>query len=121
MATRRSRLPAELTSFVGRELEITTLRGLLPKSRLVTLTGVGGSGKTRLALQVASELELGYRDGAVFVELATLADGHYIAEADLSAGASKSVTSYAPANWERLGALKRQHDPEDLFYTYLGL
>ena len=47
--------------------------------------------------------------------------GHYIAEADLSAGASKSVTSYAPANWERLGALKRQHDPEDLFYTYLGL
>jgi FAD/FMN-containing dehydrogenase len=47
--------------------------------------------------------------------------GHYIAEADLSAGASKSITSYAPANWERLAALKRQHDPDDLFYTYLGL
>ena len=45
MAGLRSEIPVELTSFVGREGEITGLKEMLPKSRLVTLTGVGGSGK----------------------------------------------------------------------------
>jgi hypothetical protein len=47
-------LPAELTSFVGREHEVAEVRALLAGSRLVTLTGTGGCGKTRLALQVVA-------------------------------------------------------------------
>jgi FAD/FMN-containing dehydrogenase len=46
--------------------------------------------------------------------------GHYIAEADLMAGPAKSATAYAPANWERLAALKRKLDPDDVFHTFLG-
>jgi len=47
--------------------------------------------------------------------------GHYVAEADLAAGPSRSTRSFAPENWERLGELKRRHDPENVFHTYLGL
>ena len=67
-------LPAERSSFVGREEEIATIRKLLPGHRLVTLTGIGGSGKTRLALQVGAQ-ELGdFPDGVFFVNLAPLSD-----------------------------------------------
>ena len=52
-------LPAELTSFVGRRGELAEVRRLLAGSRLVTLTGVGGVGKTRLALRAAAELRTG--------------------------------------------------------------
>ncbi|MCA1846503.1 MAG: ester cyclase, partial [Actinobacteria bacterium] len=47
--------------------------------------------------------------------------GHYVAEADLAAGPSRSTRSFAPENWERLGALKRRHDPDNVFHSYLGL
>jgi len=47
--------------------------------------------------------------------------GHYVAEADLLAGASRSVRSFAPSNWQRLQDLRRRHDPDGLFHTYLGL
>src|SRR5207248_1271504 len=56
------------------EREITELERLLSTSRLVTLTGAGGVGKTRLALQVAKELAPGYPDGAWLVDLASLSD-----------------------------------------------
>ena len=56
-------LPAELTSFVGRRGELAAVRRLLAGSRLVTLTGVGGVGKTRLALRAAVELRRAFRDG----------------------------------------------------------
>jgi predicted ATPase len=68
-------LPLQLTSFIGREQEITDLGKLLAtEARLVTLTGPGGSGKTRLALAVASGLVEAFEDGVWWVELASLSD-----------------------------------------------
>ncbi len=67
-------LPAPLTSFVGRQREIAEIKQLLGTTRLLTLTGSGGVGKTRLALQVASTLLGDYRDGVRLVELGTLDD-----------------------------------------------
>ena len=60
----------QLTSFVGREDQIAEVRGLLADNRLVTLTGAGGSGKTRLAIQIASE----FGDGVRYVDLAPITD-----------------------------------------------
>jgi predicted ATPase/DNA-binding NarL/FixJ family response regulator len=65
-------LPAEVTSFVGRRHEIADVKRLLSGSRLVTLTGVGGVGKTRLAYRVAGELWRAFPDGGWLVELAEL-------------------------------------------------
>lgn len=67
-------LPVQRTSFVGREKEMAEVRRLIDSHRLVTLTGPGGTGKTRLALQVASELLESYEDGVWLVELAALSD-----------------------------------------------
>ena len=67
-------LPTQLTSFVGREEQIAEIRQLLARTRLVTLTGPGGTGKTRLALQVAAETLTDYRDGCFFVDLAPITD-----------------------------------------------
>ena len=69
-----SNLPVRLTSFVGREQEIAAVRRALGETRLLTLTGAGGCGKTRLALRVADELLWAYPHGIWFVELAALAD-----------------------------------------------
>jgi predicted ATPase/DNA-binding SARP family transcriptional activator len=66
-------LPPELTSFVGRERELTEVRGYLGDHRLVTITGVGGAGKTRLARRVAEESLEGFDGGSWLVELAPLA------------------------------------------------
>ncbi len=65
-------LPAQISSYVGREREISEIKELLRKNRLVTLTGAGGSGKTRLALRVAKELGESYPDGVWLVELANI-------------------------------------------------
>jgi predicted ATPase/class 3 adenylate cyclase len=71
---RPNNLPLQLTSFVGRESEIADTVRLLTDHRLVTLTGPGGTGKTRLALAVAAELLPSFADGAFFVDLAPIAD-----------------------------------------------
>ncbi len=70
----RHNLPASLTSFVGREGALLEIRRLLSMTRLMTLTGTGGSGKTRLALEVARELVGVYPDGVWLVQLAQLSD-----------------------------------------------
>lgn len=70
----RSNLPAQLTSFVGRERELVEVRRLLETSRLVTLTGAGGSGKTRLALEAAAGSIDAFPDGIWLVELAPLSE-----------------------------------------------
>lgn len=67
---RRSNLPAELSSFVGRRHELAAVRGMLATHRLVTLLGPGGIGKTRLALRTATDEEPGLIDGAWVAELA---------------------------------------------------
>src|SRR5713226_3988636 len=78
-------LPRQLTSFVGREKEKAEIRRLLSTARLVTLTGTGGAGKTRLALQVAAELLEQYPDGVWLVELAPLSDPYLVPQAVTSA------------------------------------
>jgi predicted ATPase/class 3 adenylate cyclase len=71
---RPNNLPAQLTSFVGREEQIAEIRQLLDRARLLTLTGPGGTGKTRLALQIAAGTLTDYRDGCFFVDLAPITD-----------------------------------------------
>jgi predicted ATPase/DNA-binding SARP family transcriptional activator/DNA-binding CsgD family transcriptional regulator len=78
---RRHNLPAALTSFIGREHEIEEVKRLLGTARLLTMTGTGGAGKTRLTLQVAQDLVDRYRDGIWLVELASLADPTQVAQA----------------------------------------
>jgi predicted ATPase/DNA-binding CsgD family transcriptional regulator len=70
----RGNLPADLTSFVGRRAELSDVKQQLGGSRLVTLTGIGGVGKTRLALRVAGQLDRVFSDGVWVIELATLRD-----------------------------------------------
>src|SRR5262249_39392984 len=67
-------LPPQLTSFIGRAKEIAEIEALLHRTRLLTLMGSGGSGKTRLSLQVAAASLKWFPDGAWFVDLAPLAD-----------------------------------------------
>ena len=67
-------LPAPLTSFIGRERELTEARLAQSNARLFTITGTGGSGKTRMALALAETLRGDYRDGVAWVELAPLTD-----------------------------------------------
>ena len=65
-------LPAQLTSFVGRVAQIAEIRKLLADNRLVTLTGAGGAGKTRLAIQVAAGIAAEFSDGVSYVDLAPI-------------------------------------------------
>lgn len=67
-------LPVQLTSFVGREKEIAELKQILASARLVTLTGAGGAGKTRLSLQLVAEMLDRFKNGAWFIDLAPLSD-----------------------------------------------
>ncbi len=70
----RHNIPIQMTSFVGRDREVADIKNALAKTRLVTLTGPGGCGKTRLALHVAGELVDAYQGGVWIVELASLSD-----------------------------------------------
>jgi predicted ATPase len=77
-------LPAELTSFVGRQRELAEVRALLAGCRLVTLTGAGGCGKTRLALRLAATVGDTYPDGVSFLDLAPLSDEALLPETVLA-------------------------------------
>ena len=90
-------LPAELTSFVGRRGELAEVRRLLAGSRLVTLTGVGGVGKTRLALRAAAGLRRAFRDGVWLVRLDQLRDEALVAQAVAGALGLRDRAGYAPA------------------------
>jgi len=78
-AVAKHNLPAQVSSFIGRERELTELRATLAHHRLVTLTGVGGIGKTRLALQLAADSADAYADGVWFVDLAPASDPRLVA------------------------------------------
>jgi predicted ATPase len=74
-------LPIQLTSFVGRQRELSELKHTVQASRLVTLTGVGGAGKSRVAVAAASELLAAFPDGVCLVQLAPLNESDQIASA----------------------------------------
>jgi len=77
---RRAReLPAEVTGFVGRQQELDALSGLLHTARLVTVTGPGGIGKTRVALRAAAQAASQFSDGSCLVELSGLSDPELLA------------------------------------------
>jgi len=78
-------LPVQLTSFIGREKEVEEIKRLLTTTRLLTLTGTGGAGKTRLALQVGADLLDECPDGVWLVELASVADPSLVPQTILSA------------------------------------
>ncbi|GAB2633117.1 protein kinase [Prescottella soli] len=73
-------LPLELTSFVGRRRELTEIKNDLAASHLVTLTGIGGVGKTRLALRAAADVRRGFDDGVYLVELGEVGDASLVVD-----------------------------------------
>jgi non-specific serine/threonine protein kinase len=76
-----SGVPASLSSFIGRKKEIGSLRRLLSRTRILTLLGPGGCGKTRLAVELARQQQSRFRDGSILVELATVRQPDLVADA----------------------------------------
>jgi class 3 adenylate cyclase len=96
LENRPNNLPRQLTSFIGREREMSEVKRLLSTTFLLTLTGAGGSGKTRLALQVAADLLDDYKDGAWFVDLGPLTDSTLVPQAVSSALAVREEAGRPP-------------------------
>ncbi len=94
LATTPNNLPLQMTSFIGRAREVVEIVASLGKTRLLTLCGTGGIGKTRLSLQVAAGVIDGYPDGAWFVELAPVTDGPMVAQAVASVLAVKEAAGH---------------------------
>jgi len=103
---RQTNLPAELSSFVGRRHELAQVRSALRSSRLVTLSGPGGVGKTRLALRAAADLAAAYPDGAWVVELAPVQDPELVPDTVVAALGLRDATHAAPLE----GLLAHLHD-----------
>ncbi len=82
---RPNNLPVQLSSFIGREEEMKHIKGILKDTRLLTLTGPGGTGKTRLALQVAADIIDDYGNGVWFIELASLIEPELLPNAVMQA------------------------------------
>src|SRR5579871_10122 len=98
-------LPAQLSSFIGREKELAEIKALLRKTRLLTLTGSGGVGKTRLSLQVGAELLGEFKEGVWLVELAPLTDPAFVPQAVAEALRIREVRG-EPITSTLLAALK---------------
>ena len=98
-------LPEQLTSFIGREKEMAEIKALLDKTRLLTLAGSGGTGKTRLALQTAAEVLEQQPDGVWLVELASLSDPALVAQTVAGALAIREAPG-EPITETLLSALK---------------
>jgi predicted ATPase/class 3 adenylate cyclase len=89
-------LPAQVTSFVGREREMAEIKRLFQATRLLTLTGPGGTGKTRLSLQVAADLLDQFPHGVWLVELSTVSDPELVPEAMINAVGIREVPDRSP-------------------------
>lgn len=79
------RMPAEVTSFVGRRNDVASIRQIFAGSRLVTLTGIGGVGKTRLAMRAAGEMRRAFADDVCFLSLTSLTSPEFLAQAVMDA------------------------------------
>src|SRR5438874_7847133 len=101
-AKRRGNLPTAVTEFVGRARELAAVEELVTRNRLVTLTGPGGIGKTRLALELAARLRPHHPDGAWLCDLAPLADPSLVGDALVQ------TFSVSTASADRVGAV-REH------------
>ncbi|MGI5454252.1 AfsR/SARP family transcriptional regulator [Streptomyces sp. CA-249302] len=113
-------LRARLTSFVGREADIDAIRGDLATTRLVTLLGPGGAGKTRLSQEAAETVRYAARDGVWLAELAPVDDPEAVPEAVLTAvGARETVLYGAGAEAMRAGG-ERHDDPVDRLAEHCG-
>src|SRR5208283_3423436 len=106
-------LPDQLTSFVGRDTEIIEVRDILAANRLVTLTGAGGVGKTRLAVQVAATVAGGYADGSWYVDLAPITDPDLVVldNCEHLLDASAAVTAALLSACPRLTLLATSREP----------
>jgi predicted ATPase/predicted Ser/Thr protein kinase len=78
-------LPTQMSSFVGRSAELRTLREMISDTRILTLTGSGGCGKSRLAVRLAADVIEGFSDGVWFVDLGSIADEGRVAQAIMNA------------------------------------
>src|SRR5213082_2469345 len=96
-ARRPGNLPFETTSFIGRRRELADVRRKLAETRLVSLVGPGGVGKTRLALRAATDLARGFPGGAWLVELADLRDPALVAHAVVAALDLRDQAAIEPA------------------------
>jgi predicted ATPase len=124
-------LPAERSSFIGREEEIATIQKLLAEHRLVTLTGIGGSGKTRLALRVGAQELADFPDGVFFIDLAPLGDSDLVSQTmatacglslgDALGGAGGSLDDQLVAALERRRCLLLVDNCEHLLDTVASL
>jgi predicted ATPase/class 3 adenylate cyclase len=96
LGTVSTNLPAELSSFIGRSAELIEVGELLGQVRLLTLTGAGGCGKTRLALQLAAGALEGHRDGVWWVDLARLQDAALVPAAVIGAIGMRELPAQGP-------------------------
>jgi predicted ATPase/DNA-binding CsgD family transcriptional regulator len=101
-------LPAELTSFIGRQEQVAQVKRLLSDARLVTLVGVGGTGKTRLALRVATELRRSFRDGTWLVELDKVSDEALVVPAVMMALGLRDQAQDSPTDLLRRHLAQRR-------------
>jgi predicted ATPase/class 3 adenylate cyclase len=108
LAERTGNLPLPVSSFIGRDRELAEVRALAESSRLLTLTGAGGCGKTRLGLQAVGELADGSADGAWLVELAAVSDEDAVAPA-ICRALGIAAQPGRPAEDTLLDALVPQH------------
>jgi predicted ATPase/class 3 adenylate cyclase len=105
---RRAQLPPEATTFIGRGAELEAVAGLLAERHLVTLTGTGGTGKTRLALRTAAGVADRFADGAFFVTLAVITEAELLPAAIASALGLPEVPGRAPADVVREWLAERE-------------
>jgi class 3 adenylate cyclase len=103
LSTLLNNLPQQTTSFVGRQPELAQVSDLMHTSRLLTLTGAGGAGKTRLGLEVAADALDHFDDGVWFVDVAPLADGALVVQAFALATAAEPLFSESLALARSLG------------------
>jgi non-specific serine/threonine protein kinase len=101
-------LPLQLTHFFGRDAELVEIRNKLARQRLVTLSGTGGVGKTRLALEVASGLRTRFEDGVYFIELAALSEPRLVAQA-IAAPLGIRAEAQHPLEHSLVSALRPRH------------